>query len=404
MPVRPLHTARLLPFSVVAGLGFIVQLGAVTALTVCGWSEAVSMSVAVECAVLHNFAWHERWTWRDRRGAGSWIRRLVAFHAANGITSIAANVALVSLLARWTTLGLTVRTVIAVCLTGLLNYAAADRLVFAAPLVARRVRGVHPQRLARDAAVLMMAACIASPASAEPSVGTLAAWNRIAGNADARMAASPQHTPPFDRALVLRGGIDLRRLDDVPKVDGATVQHWRGAVLIPGVRLQQVLARLTTSLPDQPDVAAARILWQSGDHMRVYLRLVRRAIVTVTFDTEHEVEFKRLSPLLAVSRSVMTHVHEIADAGTSNERLLDPAADHGFLWRLNAYWWYEETPSGVIAMMETLTLSRSIPLPLRPVAAPVVQRVAAESAVSALEGIRFRFTRNSSGTRLAPSR
>jgi putative flippase GtrA len=390
MPVRPLHTARLLPFSVVAGLGFIVQLGAVTALTRCGWSEAVSMAVAVECAVLHNFAWHERWTWRDRRGAGTWIPRLVAFHAANGITSIAANVALVGLLARWTTLGLTVRTVIAVCLTGLVNYAAADRLVFGAPLLARRVREVHPRRLARGAAVLVMATCIASPASAEPSVETLAAWNRIARDADARMAASTERTPPFDHALVMRRGIDFRRLDDVPNVDGATVQHWRGAVLIPGARLQEVLARLTTSLPEQPDVTAARILWQSGDHMRVYLRLVRRAIVTVTFDTEHEIEFRRLSPRFAVSRSVMTRVREVADA------------DRGFLWRLNAYWWYEETPSGVIAVMETLTLSRSIPVPLRPVAAPVVQRVAAESVVSALEGIRSRFTCNGSGTRLAP--
>jgi hypothetical protein len=218
------------------------------------------------------------------------------------------------------------------------------------------------------------------------------------------MAPSPERTPPFDRVLVMRGGIDLRSLDDVPEVDGATVQHWRGAVLIPGARLQEVLGRLATSLPDQPDVTAARILWQSGDRMRVYLRLVRRAIVTVTFDTEHEVEFRRLSPRLSVSRSVMTRVREVANAGTSNERLLDPADDRGFLWRLNAYWWYEETPSGVIAVMETLTLSRGIPVPLRPVAAPVVKRVAAESVVSALQGIRSRFTRNSSGTRLDPCR
>jgi putative flippase GtrA len=394
-------TARLLPFSVVGGLGFVVQLGAATALTIYGWSEGVSTAFAVECAVLHNFAWHERWTWRDRRGEGSWIARLVAFHAANGVTSIAANVALVGLLARWTTLGLTVRTVMAVCLTGLLNYAAADRLVFGAPLLARRMRA-HSQRLAPGAAVVMTAACIASPASAEPSIGTIAAWNRIAGGADARIAASRGRTPPFDRVLVMHGGIDLGRLDDVSEVDGATVQHWRGAVLIPGACLEQVLERLTTSLPNQPDVAAARILWQSGDHMRVYLRLVRRAIVTVTFDTEHEVEFWRVSPRLAMSRSVMTRVREVANAGASNERLLEPADDRGFLWRLNAYWWYEETPSGVIAVMETLTLGRSIPVPLRPVAAPVVKRVAAESVVSALQGIRSRFTRNSSGTRPHP--
>ena len=83
----------------------------------------------------------------------------------------------------------------------------------------------------------------------------------------------------------------------------------------------------------------------------------------------------------------MTRVREVRDAGTADERVLPPGDDRGFLWRLNAYWWYEETPAGVIAVMDTLTLSRDIPMLVRPMAAPFVRRIGRESVISALQGL-----------------
>jgi hypothetical protein len=61
----------------------------------------------------------------------------------------------------------------------------------------------------------------------------------------------------------------------------------------------------------------------------------------VTYNTEHSVEYRRLGGRRATSRAVATRIAELADAGTPAEREKGPGQDHGFLWRLNAYWRYE---------------------------------------------------------------
>src|SRR6187455_1127022 len=105
-------TRRLLPFIVIAGLGFAVQVGAMVLLQRAGLPFALSTVVAVECAVLHNFCWPRRWTWVDR-GPGRLLQRLVAFHAANGVSSLAGNLAFGHLLVAATSLGLIERTTVA---------------------------------------------------------------------------------------------------------------------------------------------------------------------------------------------------------------------------------------------------------------------------------------------------
>ena len=40
--------------------------------------------LAVEAAILHNFLWHERWTWSDRAAAGRRLDRLAAFQRHRG--------------------------------------------------------------------------------------------------------------------------------------------------------------------------------------------------------------------------------------------------------------------------------------------------------------------------------
>ena len=46
--------------------------------------------------MLHNFIWHERWTWRDRAGLdkSGWWKRLLRFQIANGALSVGGNLAL----------------------------------------------------------------------------------------------------------------------------------------------------------------------------------------------------------------------------------------------------------------------------------------------------------------------
>ena len=69
------------------------------------------------------------------------------------------------------------------------------------------------------------------------------------------------------------------------------------------------------------------------------LKLTRKELITVTYNTEHVVELTRHGPARASSRSVATKIAELADAGTSREREKPAGSDLGLLWRLNAYWW-----------------------------------------------------------------
>src|SRR5262245_54964395 len=87
---------RLSLFLAVGWLGFILQLAALALLvSVAQWPWLPATVVAVELAVIHNFCWHERVTWRDRRtrpglarsGTVAMLSRFVRFNVATGITS-----------------------------------------------------------------------------------------------------------------------------------------------------------------------------------------------------------------------------------------------------------------------------------------------------------------------------
>lgn len=253
-----------------------------------------------------------------------------------------------------------------------------------------RVRAARRIAAAGLAAVTCAGGPGARAFAAEPPHATLAAWEAVVRQIE---EAGRLRQPEAERAAggaLAPGGMAIAELP-APEVPGGTVQHWCGAILLPDVRLDRLLDALREAPPAQADVLASRVLWRAGPRMGVYLRLVRHSLITVTYDTEHDVTIERLARRVAVSRSVMTTAREVRAAGTPDERVVPRAEDRGFLWRLNVYWSYVETPSGVWVGMESLTLGRATPALLRPLAAPMVRRIAEESVRSALDGLRARF-------------
>jgi putative flippase GtrA len=122
---------RFLRFNGVGILGFAVQLAVLGGLVRLGVHYLAATAVAVEVAVLHNFAWHERWTWRDRPACpGSRARRLWRFHASNGMISLAGNLVLMRVLVGVLGLPAIAANLLAVVLCSLLNFSASDRFVF----------------------------------------------------------------------------------------------------------------------------------------------------------------------------------------------------------------------------------------------------------------------------------
>lgn len=123
---------RFLRFNGVGVVGFALQLGVLTVLLYVGVHYLLATALAVEAAVLHNFAWHERWTWRDRPATGRsrWMR-LLRFHALNGSVSLVGNVALMRLFVGTFGMPPIPANLLAVLACSLVNYLGSDRLVFA---------------------------------------------------------------------------------------------------------------------------------------------------------------------------------------------------------------------------------------------------------------------------------
>jgi putative flippase GtrA len=123
-------------FAGVAAIGFGVQIATLAALTsVAQVPPALATALAVETAILHNFAWHERWTWRDRAGGGAAAvtARLARFHAGPGLVSLVGNLAITVPLVEWTPVSVVAANTCAVLVLGVANYCIADRFVFEPP-------------------------------------------------------------------------------------------------------------------------------------------------------------------------------------------------------------------------------------------------------------------------------
>ena len=176
---------------------------------------------------------------------------------------------------------------------------------------------------------------------------------------------------------------------DVP--DGR-IHHWVGAIFVPGTTVDQVVKSLVANAGQESgsydDVIASRLIARDGDHLRVFLKLRRTKVITATYNTEHNVEYRRLGGQRASSRSVATRIAELDDAGTAAEHEKAAGTDSGYLWRLNAYWRYEQSNDGVLIECESVSLSRSIPTLLRPFISGVVEGVARESLERTLVSLR----------------
>ena len=125
-----------LRFYAVGGVGVVVQLACLALLkTGLGMSYLPATAIAVELAVLHNFFWHERWTWVDRmRATTGQASRLFRFHLTNGALSILANLVLMAALVGRLHLPYLFANALAIALCSILNFLAADRFVFRAEL------------------------------------------------------------------------------------------------------------------------------------------------------------------------------------------------------------------------------------------------------------------------------
>lgn len=172
-------------------------------------------------------------------------------------------------------------------------------------------------------------------------------------------------------AKLRRGEIYIEQLqtkdDGKPiHIPGGMVHHWAGVMFVPGATLSQVAAVLQDYDHHKdiyaPDVRQSKLLEREVDEARIYYQLYRKTMVTVVINANFDVHFATDGPTRGLSRSYSTRMAEVENPDTPQQRELPVGNDHGYLWRLDSYWRIEEKDGGAYVQLESIALSRNIPL------------------------------------------
>jgi hypothetical protein len=257
-------------------------------------------------------------------------------------------------------------------------------------------------------AMLISAVVPAVSAAVTLKSKTVQAWETYVAATEARIARELESDNCFlaldssarseeARKQLLQGEVlvsEVKTINEEGKgirIPGGIIHHWRGDVFLPGVGIESYLYRAMNPCetgPSQPEVLEKRVLEQKPSELRLFIKMTRKKFVTLTYNTEHRVTFFRFGPRRASSRSEATKIAELTNAGTAEEVEKPQGQDRGFMWRLNSYWRYEEVDGGLIVEGESMLLSREIPLLLRPIIEPLIDRAAREMITNTMKETR----------------
>jgi putative flippase GtrA len=131
----PSMLVRWCKFNFVGGIGIAVQFAALFFLkSVLNFDYMLATGIAVEAAVVHNFVWHEQFTWSDRVQP-SWqtsLPRLLRFNFTTGAVSILGNLALMKVMVGQGQMNYLLANGIAIALCSVANFLVSEQWVFEA--------------------------------------------------------------------------------------------------------------------------------------------------------------------------------------------------------------------------------------------------------------------------------
>lgn len=229
------------------------------------------------------------------------------------------------------------------------------------------------------AGTIALLLCIGSPSGcSQAPASAVRAFEQYTAKVDGRLAQQHRSADRFiasagskSAAQLRQGELIIERLSPSGDADppGALLHHWRGTAFVAGATVDDFerLMKNVGTYPQyfSPQVVRAQILTPySGaipDRFSVSMRLRQKHVITAVMDTTYDVAFDRVDARHAYSISRSTRIDEIAAPGTSRERVLAAAEEHGFLWRLNTYWSCEERDQGLYMQIESISLTRAIP-------------------------------------------
>lgn len=231
---------------------------------------------------------------------------------------------------------------------------------------------------------------------------TLAAFHAYIRQAETEMEQTSHGTVPFlwsqqqpERAeKVGRGQIVAQFWSGrgPVKVASGLIHDWIAAVFIPDSTIQGIFAVIQDYDNHKniykPEVNDSKLIRREGNDFQIHLRLLKKKIITVVLDTQHDVHYARVDRSRWACRSYTTRIAEVENAGSQDERIMQPDTGYGFLWRLYSYWRFEERDAGVVVECRAISLTRDVPFGLGWAIDPIIQKLPKESLINTLEATR----------------
>ena len=214
------------------------------------------------------------------------------------------------------------------------------------------------------------------------------------------------HYAELQQGQIYIESLETREDGQPIKVPDGMVHHWVGVIFIPGVTLQQALALIQDYDNHQniykPEVRRSKLLGRDGDSFHIYLQFYRKTIRTVVLNSEFDVRYFPLDAARVHSQGHSARIAEVEDFDQPDEHELPVGKDHGYLWRLNTYWRFQEKDGGVYVQLETIGLTRRIPAFIAWLINPLVKRIPRESLSSLLSSTRTALTSANAAERASP--
>jgi hypothetical protein len=232
---------------------------------------------------------------------------------------------------------------------------------------------------------------------------TLQAWDAYVGAAKMRMEERASGQAPFlwvdekpDWVQRVRVGellVAPVNSNNPRKVPHGLIHHWIGAEFLPNAKLDDVMRVLDDydRYKDfyQPMVVKSKLLERTQDHEKVTLLMTQKAFsVTAAVETDNEVQIVRLDGNRVYSLSDAVRVQEIAHYGQPGEHALPEGHGPGYVWRTFSVSRLEQRDGGVYVEMETIAMSRDIPVALRWMLKPLVEALPQKILLATLTNTR----------------
>lgn len=243
--------------------------------------------------------------------------------------------------------------------------------------------GVHWHLRMRVAAIVL---CACGPVPVLAQFNTELSPRTAAAFEQYRRSAEEQFTWKARYAQIRPGEVRIEpgKEDGSIGVPDGIVHDWVAGTLVRNAAAARAIGILQDYAHYKniyaPEILDGKVLSNSGNHWRVWLKIQKTKVISVVLNGEFDVEYDEVAPgrWTVVSRSARL-------AEVDGNRELPVGKGYGFLWNLNAYWLIEQRPDGAYLECRTLSLSRNVPFLLAPIIRPFISGVPRESLQKTME-------------------